>query len=157
MQKTKMQQLFEAPKGGLEYNPNQTFALHVFWIVRSPTAAMEMIQKGFNPCGKSTLRDTPTTMVYFFRIARDQRLAEKFKSEVKTIGQHPHYQSSLKSIEMGIPRLGIEGKLKMGGINIAPLSWKPEEPISGHEKELDYDPIVLECTEVSLFIQKVIK
>jgi hypothetical protein len=150
MQKTKWQQMMDAPKGGLEYNPNQSFALHVYWIVRSPTAAREMIERGFKPCVEATKRDTPTTMAYIFRISHDQRLAEKLKSEIKTIGQHPHYQPAFKSIQMGIPRQGIETKLNLGGINIAPLSWNADEPIAGHEQELDFDPIVLECTEIYL-------
>ena len=36
---TKMQERFDAPKGFLEYNPKQTFALQVYWILRSPSAA----------------------------------------------------------------------------------------------------------------------
>lgn len=150
MQKSKWQQYLDAPKGCMEYNPNQSFALHVYWVVRSPTAASDMIEKGFAPCSQATLRDTPTTLTYFFRISRDQRLAQNLKDEVKTIGQHPHYQSAFKSIEMGLPRSTVEMKLKLGGIDISPLSWDPNEPISGHELALDFDPIVLECTEVYL-------
>jgi hypothetical protein len=150
MQKTKFQQLLDAPKGSKEYNPTQSFALQVFWVVRSPTAAKEMIEKGFAPCGKATLRDTPTTLAYFFRISRDQRLAAKMKKEVKTIGQHPHYQSAFKSIQMGIPSKGMEMKLKTGGIDSTPLAWKPDQPIAGLEAQLDFDPVVLECTEVYL-------
>ncbi|KAL9651550.1 hypothetical protein ABK040_001496 [Willaertia magna] len=148
--KTKWQQLLESPKGSLEFNPNQSFALQVYWVVRSPTAAKEMIEKGFQPCSKATFRDTPTTLAYIFRISQDQRLAKKLKSEVKTIGQHPHYQPSFKSIKMGIPQLSVETKLKYGGIDTTPLSWGSEEPINGHELELDFDPVVLECTEIYL-------
>ena len=150
MNKTKWQQLMESPKGCLEFNPHQSFVLHVFWVVRSPAAAKEMITKGFTPCGKATLRDTPTTICYFFRIAKDQSLALKLKEEIKTISQHPHYQNAFKSIKFGIPRAAVESKLKFGEINVVPLSWQPDEPISEHEKELDYDPIVLETTEVYL-------
>jgi len=148
--KTKWQQLLDAPKGSTEYNPTQSFALHVFWVVRSPKAAKEMIEQGFKPCARATMRDTPTTLAYIFRISRDQRLAEKLKNEIKTIGQHPHYQPAFKSMHMGIPRTSIELKLNLGGIDLAPLSWEPEESISGHEVELDFDPVVLECTEVYL-------
>lgn len=145
-----MQQILDAPKGGLEFNPNHSFALHVMWVLRSPTAAKEMIEKGFLPCADACKRDTPTTLTYLFRVSRDQRLAQKFKSEVKTIGQHPHYQPVFKSLEMKIPRAALESKLKAGGINTAPLDWSTTELIEGHEKELDYDPIVLECTELYL-------
>lgn len=148
--KTKWQQMLDATKGGLEYNPTQSFALQVYWVVRSPTAAKEMIERGFVPCGKATMRDTPTTLVYLFRISRDQTLAAKLKSEVKTIGQHPHYQPALKSLEMNIPKAAVEMKLRQGGIDVSPLSWGPEEPILGHEIDLDFDPVVLECTEVYL-------
>jgi hypothetical protein len=44
----------------------------------------------------------------------------------------------------------MEIKLKQGGINIDPLSWGAGELISGHVQELDYNPVVLECTEVYL-------
>ncbi|KAG2385830.1 hypothetical protein C9374_002979 [Naegleria lovaniensis] len=77
-------------------------------------------------------------------------MAEEFKKQVKTIGQHPHYQPAFKSIKMGIAQQHIEMKLKQGGINIEPLTWNFDEPISGHEDELDFHPIVLECTEVYL-------
>jgi hypothetical protein len=148
--KTTMQKLMEAPKGGLEYNPTQSFALHVYWVVRSPTAASEMIKSGFKSIAKATMRDTPTTLAYVFRISRDQRLATKLKDEVKTIGQHPHYRPAFKSIQMGIPQPVVEMKLKHGGIDTTPLSWGSDEPITGHETELDFDPVVLECTEVYL-------
>eukprot|EP01097_Dermamoeba_algensis_P001088 TRINITY_DN1410_c0_g3_i1.p1 TRINITY_DN1410_c0_g3~~TRINITY_DN1410_c0_g3_i1.p1 ORF type:complete len:412 (+),score=64.66 TRINITY_DN1410_c0_g3_i1:32-1237(+) len=148
--KTKWQQIMDAPKGSMEYNPTQSFALHVIWIVRSPSAAKEMIQHGFKACSVATKRDTPTTLTYFFRVSRDQRLADQLKSQVKTIGQHPHYQPAFKSIQMGIPQSSIETKLKLGGIDLNPLSWGTEEPIAGHETELDFDPVVLECTEVYL-------
>jgi hypothetical protein len=147
---TKWTQLMDSTKGSIEYNPTQAFSLQVYWVVRSPKAAAEMIEKGFLPCAKATQRDTPTTLAYIFRIARDQSLAEKLKEEVKTISQHPHYQSSFKSLQMGISKSGIEMKLKMGGIDVAPLGWNPDELISTHEKELDFDPVVLECTEVLL-------
>jgi len=104
MQKTKYQQLMESKKGGKEYNPTQSLCLQVFWVVRSPRAAREMIQQGFIPCAKATARDTPPTLAYFFRISRDQRLAQKMAAEVKTISQHPHYQPAFKSMSMGIPR-----------------------------------------------------
>ena len=150
MQKTKMQQLFEAPKGFTEYNPNQSFMLQVYWIIRSPKALNEMIEQGFFPCARCTERDTPTTLAYFFRISRDQQLAAQFKETVKKIGDHPHYLSAFKSMNMGIPRPAIEMKLRQGGIDITPLSWGAEEPISGHEKEIDFDPVILECTEIYL-------
>ncbi|KAF0977082.1 hypothetical protein FDP41_003735 [Naegleria fowleri] len=151
--KTKWQELLEAPKGCMEYNPHQAFALQVFWIVRSFRAATEMIEKGFLPCSQATLRDTPTTLCYLFRISQQdghEQMAEEFKKQVKTIGQHPHYQPAFKSIKMGIAQQNIEMKLKQGGINIEPLKWNPDEPMEGHEDELDFHPIVLECTEVYL-------
>eukprot|EP00298_Acanthocystis_sp_HF-20_P008678 c17829_g1_i1.p1 GENE.c17829_g1_i1~~c17829_g1_i1.p1 ORF type:complete len:408 (+),score=90.65 c17829_g1_i1:145-1368(+) len=148
--KTTWQILMEAPKGGKEYNPKKSFSLHVNWVVRSPKAAKEMIEKGFKPCAQATLRDSPTTLAYFFRIAKDQTLAKKLKDEVKTIGQHPHYQPIFKSLEMGLPRMAMEMKMRLGGIDPTPLSWSPTELLSGHEEELDFDPVVLECTEVYL-------
>jgi hypothetical protein len=148
--KTKFEKMMDATKGFLEYNPKQTFALHVQWVVRSPTAAREMIQKGFVPCARATMRDTPTTLAYVFRISRDQRPAELFKESVKTIGQHPHYAPVLKNIDMGVPRAGLEMRLKQTGINPAPLDWGAQEPISGHQSEIDFDPVVLECTEIYL-------
>jgi hypothetical protein len=149
MQKTKFQQLMDSPKGSLEFNPNQSFALHVLWIVRSPTAAAEMLEKGFRECAKASMRDTPTTLTYLFRIADDQSLAQSYRRDVITIGQHPHYQSSFKSLEMGLPRNTVESKLSFGGINLAPLDWPRDDLIQDHP-ELDFDPIVLECTEVYL-------
>jgi hypothetical protein len=113
MIKTKWQQILDSPKGCFEYNPNQTFCLHVYWIVRSPSAAKEMLEKGFRPCAEATLRDSPTTITYFFRISRDQRLAQEFKTQIKTISQHPHYQPCFKSIKMGLPKSSLEGKLKV--------------------------------------------
>lgn len=147
--KTKWQQLLEAPKGGLEFNPKESFCLQVFWVVRSITAAKEMIIQGFNPCANATMKNTPTTLAYFFRVAKDQSLAEKFKSQVKTIGQHPHYQSAFKSIELGIARGGVEAKMRLGGVDTAPLDWSQDELISAHQ-ELDFNPVVLECTEIYL-------
>lgn len=76
--KTKLQARFEAAKGFLEYNPNQTFCLQVFWIVRSPTAAQEMMQS-FSKCAAACARDTPTTVMYYFRISKDQRLADEYR------------------------------------------------------------------------------
>jgi hypothetical protein len=149
MQKTKFQQLMDSPKGCLEFNPNQSFALHVLWIVRSPTAAAEMLSKGFRECSKASMRDTPTTLTYLFRIADDQSLAASYRRDILTISQHPHYQSSFKSLEMGLPRNTVESKLSFGGINIAPLDWPRDDLIQDHP-ELDFDPIVLECTEVYL-------
>jgi hypothetical protein len=149
MQKTKFQQLMDSPKGCLEFNPNQSFALHLLWIVRSPTAAAEMLQKGFRDCAKASMRDTPTTLTYFFRIAHDQTVAHKYRQEILTIGQHPHYQSCFKSLEMGLPVKTMETKLSFGGIDVAPLNWPQDELIEAHP-ELDFDPVVLECTEVYL-------
>jgi len=148
--KTKWQELMDSPKGFMEYNPNQSFALHVYWVVRSVRAAEEMIERGFFECANATKRDTPTTLAYFFRISRNQKFASALKNEVVTIGQHPHYQASFKSLDMGLPRPAIETKLRLGGIDLAPLSWERDEPLAGHENELDYDPIVLECTEIYL-------
>lgn len=148
--KTKWQLMLEKQKGCIEYNPTQSFALHVMWVVRSPTAAKEMIERGFRLCSEASMRDTPTTLAYIFRISYDQRLATQFRNEIKTIGEHPHYQPSFKSIDMGVPQNSVELKLKHGGINLLPLSWPPNEPLANHEVELDYDPIVLECTEVYL-------
>ena len=45
MQKTKMQELYDAPKGFTEYNPKQSFMLQVYWIIRSPKALNEMIER----------------------------------------------------------------------------------------------------------------
>lgn len=150
MKKTKWQLLVESEKGHKEYNPYQSFSLNVKWIVRSKKAAQEMIEKGFEPCSKCTQKDTPTTITYIFRISQNQSLATKFKNEIKTIRQHPHYFSAFKSIDMGIPKPAIEHKLMQGGINLAPLSWDPETLIEEHKEELDFDPVVLECTEIYL-------
>ena len=46
--------------------------------------------------------------------------------------------------------MALEMKLKNGGIDLQPLTWGPTEPILGHENEIDFEPIVLECTEVYL-------
>ena len=138
----------ESPKGCLVYNPHQSFALQVYWVVRSPSALRDMMSRGFAPCGAASMRDSPTTVTYLFRLARDQSLAHKFRREIHTIGQHPHYKPIFKSLQMGLPRPGLELKLKTSGINPTPLNWGPEEPLAGHEKELDYDPVVIECTEV---------
>jgi len=148
--KTKWQQLLEAPKGCLEYNPQQAFALQVFWLVRSLKAAQEMIEKGLRPCSVATQRNTPTTLAYLFRISHDQKLAKDFTKQVRLIGQHPHYLPAFKSIKMGIPKMNMELKLKQGGIDVSPLDWNEEEPIDGHEDELDFHPVVLECTEIYL-------
>lgn len=149
MQKTKFQEYMDKPKGCLEYNTHQSFCLQVFWVVRSPKAAAEMMEKGFTPCSAATQRDTPTTLCYFFRVSRDQSLATELKNTIKTIGQHPHYQPAFKSLEMKIPRNSVEMKLKHGGIDVAPLDWNPNDLIKDHP-ELDFDPIVIECTEVYL-------
>ena len=148
--KTKFQEILEAPKGCTEYNPHQSFALQVYWIVRSPRAASEMIQHGFTPCASATSRDTPTTITYLFRVSKDQRLAEQMKQEVLSIGQHPHYQPSFKSLSMGVPQTSVELKLRHGGIDTKPLSWAQDESIEAHREELDFDPVVLECTEIYL-------
>ncbi|CEO99905.1 unnamed protein product (mitochondrion) [Plasmodiophora brassicae] len=148
MPRTKYDELLDRPKGGLEYNPEQTFALHVFWVVRSRRAAMEMVARGFRPCAAATERDTPTTLAYLFRVAHDQRLAERVRANVKTIGDHPHYSPAIRQMQMGIPRAAVELKLRQGGIDIGPLASSPDQAIDADA--LDFDPVVLECTEVYL-------
>ncbi|KAJ3116440.1 hypothetical protein HDU96_009697 [Phlyctochytrium bullatum] len=149
-QQTKWQALLAAPKGGKEFNPTQSFALQVHWVVRSPQAAAEMISKGFRPCSAACLRDTPTTLAYLFRISQDQRMAAALKAKVTTLGQHPHYEPVFKSLRMGIPRASQEAKLRLGGIDASVLALGEEEPIEAHKEQLDFDPVVLECTEVYL-------
>eukprot|EP00049_Salpingoeca_infusionum_P019589 m.362562 g.362562 ORF g.362562 m.362562 type:complete len:379 (-) comp20630_c0_seq1:172-1308(-) len=147
---TSMQKAMAAPKGHLEFEADSAFALHVRWIVRSPQAAADMLMKGFAPCGAATLRDTPATATYFFRVSRDQRLAESMKRNVTTIGQHPHYKPAFKQLAMHLPRAAVEHKLRLGEILTDPLDWGCNEPIAPHASELDFDPIVLEATEVYL-------
>jgi hypothetical protein len=138
------------PKGFLAYNPSQSFVLHVFWIVRSPKSAQEMIEKGFVPCSLATARDTPTTLSYAFRISRNQKRALKYKEEINLIGQHPHYKAAFKNLGMGISREEVVKRLGAIQVDPTPLDWGVDGEIKGNEELLDFDPVVLECTEIYL-------
>ena len=75
MQETYWQKRLAEPKGWVEYNPNETFVIHVQWVVANRAAADEMLA-ALHRCAEATLRDAPPVVSYFFRISHDQRLAE---------------------------------------------------------------------------------
>ena len=91
MQETYWQKRLAEPKGWVEYNPNETFVIHVQWVVANRAAADEMLA-ALHRCAEATLRDAPPVVSYFFRISHDQRLAESMKKAVATIGDHPQYK-----------------------------------------------------------------
>ena len=70
MQETYWQKRLREPKGWVEYNPNESFAIHVQWVVANRVAADEMLA-ALNRCAEATLRDAPPVVSYFFRISHD--------------------------------------------------------------------------------------
>ncbi|KAJ1545087.1 hypothetical protein HK405_008153 [Cladochytrium tenue] len=158
MPRTKFDELLDRPKGGLRFNPAQTFALHVTWVVASPSAADSMLARGFTPCAAATQRDTPTTAVYLFRVSRNQRAAEAMRARVRSVADHPHYAPALRQLRMGIARAAVDGKLRLGGIDPAPLDLVlangggdcAVDDAAAVAAGLQFDPLVLECTELYL-------
>ena len=109
-----------------------------------------MLKDGLAHCARATLRDTPCTPTYFFRISCDQSAAEAMASKVKTIGDHPHHAKAFKSIAMGTPKAAAELKLKTDKIeNIAPLSLDPSTPTAEAvaAAALDFAPVAITLSE----------
>lgn len=138
-------------KGYVTYHPDETYLIHVQWIVLNKKVAKEMIE-GLRKCANATHRDTPPVLCYCFRISHDQSLAAAMKEEVKTIEQHPHYIKAYRMLGMNMDPSVMIAKCEREGISSLPLTqnWRRDEPIQPHLDELQFDPVVIDLTELYL-------
>jgi hypothetical protein len=51
---------------------------------------------------------------------------------------------------MGLSREDVEKRLKANQLDCSPLDWGIDGEIKGREETLDFDPVVLGCTEIYL-------
>ena len=138
-------------KGHVSYNPNQSFYLSVQWVLRNKQVAEEMLKDGLAVCARATARDTPCVPLYFFRISFDQREAVIADEAVKVIGDHPHYAKTYKSLELGTPLAANQSKLKASGIDVTPLEWPKETPMTPEKKaQLGFAPVTISLSEFYL-------
>lgn len=138
-------------KKKVTYHPDESYLIHVQWIVLNKKVAIEMIE-GLRKCANATHRDTPPVLCYFFRISHDQSLATKMKEDVKTIEQHPHYIKAYRMLGMNMDQSTLIAKCEREGISPIPLiqNWPRDEPIAPHADELQFDPVVIDLTELYL-------
>jgi hypothetical protein len=140
------------PKGFLEYNPAESFAIHVQWVVASRKAAEEMLE-ALRTCADCTTRDAPPVLCYFFRISHDQGLAREMREVVKTLGDHPQYKKKFKLAEMGLPAAVVALGCEREGFSGKPFAegWTADRAMDAElAEELGFDPVVLDLTEVYL-------
>ena len=152
MQETYWQKRLAEPKGWVEYNPNETFVIHVQWVVANRVVAGEMLA-ALRRCAAATLRDAPPVVSYFFRISHDQRLAESMKQAVATIGDHPLYKKKYKLAAMNMPLPLITAGCERDGLSAAPFheGWPSDTAMTAERAaQVGFDPVVLDCTEVYL-------
>ena len=152
MQETYWQKRLAEPKGWVEYNPNETFVIHVQWVVANRAAADEMLA-ALHRCAEATLRDAPPVVSYFFRISHDQRLAESMKKAVATIGDHPQYKKKYKLAAMNMPLQLITAGCERDGLSPAPFheGWPSDTAMTAERAaQVGFDPVVLDCTEIYL-------
>lgn len=138
-------------KGYVSFHPEERFLIHVQWIVSNMQVAHEMME-GLRTCAKATHRDTPPVICYFFRISHDQTLAQELKKNVKTVSQHPHYAKAYKMMDMNMTREFVISKCQREGISPVPFeeNWPRNEPMDAHAAELQFDPVVIDLTELYL-------
>ena len=147
-------------KGFVEYNPAESFVIHVQWVVANRTCAHEMLT-ALAQCARATLRDAPPVLCYCFRISHDQRLALALKNRVQTAGDHPQLAKKFKMADMNMPWSVIAATCDREGISSVPFRgggggedddvWTKETPMTPERAQLlGFDPVVLDCTEIYL-------
>lgn len=139
-------------KGFVEYNPSESFVIHVQWVVANRKAAEEMLE-ALKTCAAATARDAPPTLAYFFRVSHDQSLAQAMKAGVTTLGEHPQYKKKFKLAEMGLSAPVVAAGCEREGLSGKPFreGWEPDRPMDAVlAEELGFDPVVLDLTEVYL-------
>jgi hypothetical protein len=150
-------------KGFVEYNPAESFVIHVQWVVANPACAHEMLQ-ALAKCARATLRDAPPVLCYCFRISHDQRLAVALKNRVQTAGDHPQLAKKFKMADMNMPLSVIAAMCDREGISSVPFRqaedegqdggggcWTKDTPMTPERAALlGFDPVVLDCTEIYL-------
>jgi hypothetical protein len=138
-------------KGHVSYNPNQSFLIQCQWILPNMSIAHEMIE-GLRKCAVATERDTPPVVCYIFRVSHDQSLADDMRQSVRTISQHPHYAKGYKMMDMNMTKEFVISKCQREGISALPFEadWPRDEPIDSHASEFNFDPVVIDLTELYL-------
>ena len=139
-------------KGYVEYNPNESFVIHVQWVVTNLKVGREMIE-ALQKCAMATSRDAPPVLCYLFRISHDQRLAKQLIKDVTTIGQHPQYSKKYKIAKYMPNYENIIAACQREGLSALPFeeSWPIDTPMTKERAQvLDFDPIVIDLTEIYL-------
>lgn len=107
-----------APKGHLDYQPDQAVLLHVFWEAPSMEAALTLL-RGLQQCAEATKRDTPCTVTYIFRIVQiDNDLASPPPSTLQDI---PAYVGAHRNLKFGTPRPVVEQEIRKRGLDVSAL------------------------------------
>lgn len=112
--KTKMQRLFDEPKGKTDFSPAETFILHVFWQAPSITAAQRLLS-GLKKCAIATHKNTPCTTTYFFRISSND--SPLCPAPPKTVYEHSQLSGALKKLRVGQPRGAVIADLIRRGLD----------------------------------------
>lgn len=142
-----------APKGHLDYQPDQAFMLHVFWEAPNMDAALTLL-RGLQQCAEATKRDTPCTVTYIFRIVQiDSDLASPAPSTLQDI---PAYVGGHRKLKFGTPRPVVEQEIRKRGLDVSALdllvtSSDASVPIPlPPSLQNKIQPVYLEFTEVYL-------
>lgn len=136
-------------KGYTTFNPKESFIIHCQWVVTNRVIAQEMME-ALKKCSFATSRDAPPVLCYFFRISLDQSLAIEMKQKTKIIQQHPHYSKAFRMINMNMDINNILTKCERECISTIPIkdNWSMDEPIELHQDILEFDPVVIDLTEL---------
>lgn len=151
---TSFKERLQAEKGSLEYNPEQAFGLHVFWVVPNEEAVENMLQ-GLSECSVATARDTPCTSTYFFRVNRGHPYVtmarERFGGSCK-LRDHPQFVKYFKLKDMGLGEEALKQKLKLDGFNVDIIDMGDDYTVGEACAAglISFAPILLECSEVYL-------
>lgn len=139
-----MERLIASEKGHTDFNPAESFMLHVFWETPSPAAAATLLA-ALKRCAEATNRDTPCVPTYFFRVSRID--ADLCAPPLRTVAEHAQLALAKRRLRAGVAEGAVYAEMRRAGLDpsLAELSEEDELP-----EALKTQPTMVECTELYL-------